>query len=255
MPLLVLKALQYRSCVTPAELCVAEARLRVQNAACLARVGHSETLGTHRLCLYISTMDWSHVGFAGLACGCAIALLLWALLPKQFLSPDKFKRAKLIEKETVTHNTNRYRFSLPGSGVLGLPVGQHISFMYEDALGKPVMRSYTPVTGNETVGYVDFVIKVYPEGKMSQHIDQLSINDTILMRGPKGKFKYTANMKECIGASRARPCCCATQAGTLCCAQFVKLACNQSGQSVACCSVAVCEVGVASKIGQNATLL
>ena len=60
-------------------------------------------------------------------------------------------------------------------------------------------RSYTPVTGDDTPGYVDFVIKVYPQGKMSQHVDSLSIHDTILMKGPKGKFKYTANMKSAIG--------------------------------------------------------
>ena len=144
-------------------------------------------------------LDWSLIVTAFFGGALVLAILIYALRPKQFLSPDTFKQAKLIEKETVTHNTNRYRFSVPGSGVLGLPIGQHISFMYEDANGKQVMRSYTPVTGNETIGYVDFVIKVYAEGKMSQHVDQLSINDSVLMKGPKGKFKYTPNMKDSLG--------------------------------------------------------
>lgn len=130
-----------------------------------------------------------------------LVLLLWlSFRPRQFLRPDTFKEAKLIEKETVTHNTNRYRFELPRGSTLGLPTGQHISFKFVDDGGKEVMRSYTPVTGDDTVGYVDFVIKVYPEGKMSQHVDKLSINDSILMRGPKGKFKYSRNMKRKIGA-------------------------------------------------------
>ncbi len=63
-------------------------------------------------------------------------------------------------------------------------------------------RSYTPVTGDETLGKVAFVIKVYkagvhpkfPEGgKMSQHLDSLKIGDTIEMKGPKGHLTYLGN--------------------------------------------------------------
>jgi cytochrome-b5 reductase len=133
---------------------------------------------------------------AGLA---ALLLILFLARPRAFLNPDKYKPAKLIEKQTITHNTKRFRFALPAGGKLGLPIGQHISFSFTDADGKMVMRSYTPVTGDEATGFVDFVIKVYPQGKMSQHVDSLKINDTILMKGPKGQFKYTANMKSAIG--------------------------------------------------------
>lgn len=128
-----------------------------------------------------------------------VALIIYSLRPKTFLQPDRFKAAKLVEKETITHNTKRFRFELPSGMTLGLPVGQHISFQYIDARGAPVMRSYTPVTGDETLNYVDFVIKVYPQGKMSQHVDLLAINDKMLMRGPKGTFKYSLNMKKRIG--------------------------------------------------------
>jgi cytochrome-b5 reductase len=133
---------------------------------------------------------------AGLA---ALLILLIFSRPRSFLSAETYKAAELIEKQTITHNTKRFRFALPAGRKLGLPIGQHISFAFNDADGKQVMRSYTPVTGDETMGYVDFVIKVYPQGKMSQHVDSLSIHDTILMKGPKGKFKYTANMKSAIG--------------------------------------------------------
>ena len=60
-------------------------------------------------------------------------------------------------------------------------------------------RSYTPTTGDETLGTVTFVIKVYKAnvhpkfpagGKMSQHLDSLNIGDTIDMRGPKGHLTY-----------------------------------------------------------------
>jgi cytochrome-b5 reductase len=130
-------------------------------------------------------------------------LLVLGLRRRPFLQPDKFRAAQLVEKETVTHNTNRYRFALPRGTTLGLPVGQHISFKFQDQNGREVMRSYTPVTGNETVGYVDFVIKVYPQGQMSQHVDCLRIHDSILMRGPKGQFKYLLNMKRSIGVNHS----------------------------------------------------
>jgi cytochrome-b5 reductase len=149
------------------------------------------------------TTEAYNIFLAASVCVSVLALLSFVLALKRrrpFLQSDVFKAARLIEKETVTHNTSRYRFSLGGSKRLGLPIGQHISFKFEDAVGKEVMRSYTPVSGNESAGYVDFVIKVYPAGKMSQHVDRLCINDSILMRGPKGQYKYKRGAKKSLGA-------------------------------------------------------
>jgi cytochrome-b5 reductase len=106
----------------------------------------------------------------------------------------------LAEKEKLSHDTRRFRFALPSPNhVLGLPVGQHISLRYTDESGKLVMRSYTPVSSDDTKGYVDLVVKVYfkdvhpkfPEGgKMSQYLENLAIGDTIEVSGPKGKLSY-----------------------------------------------------------------
>ncbi|KAF1317752.1 Nadh-cytochrome b5 reductase, partial [Globisporangium splendens] len=106
----------------------------------------------------------------------------------------------LIEKESLSHDTRRFRFALPSEKhVLGLPVGQHISLRYTDSDGKLVMRSYTPVSSDDALGYVDLVVKVYfkdvhpkfPEGgKMSQHLESLKIGETIEVSGPKGKLSY-----------------------------------------------------------------
>lgn len=106
----------------------------------------------------------------------------------------------LVEKEALSHDTRRFRFALPTpQHVLGLPVGQHVSLRFTDKDGKLVMRSYTPVSSDDAKGYVDLVIKVYfggvhpkfPDGgKMSQHLESLSIGDTIEVAGPKGKLTY-----------------------------------------------------------------
>ncbi|CAK4521603.1 unnamed protein product [Aphanomyces euteiches] len=116
------------------------------------------------------------------------------------LQPDKTVMLKLVEKESLSHDTRRFRFALPTEKhVLGLPVGQHISLRYTDEEGKLVMRSYTPVSSDDAVGYIDLVVKIYfkdvhpkfPEGgKMSQYLEAMKIGDSIEVSGPKGKLTY-----------------------------------------------------------------
>jgi cytochrome-b5 reductase len=119
---------------------------------------------------------------------------------KSAMDPNEFKPFKLIAKESLSHDTRRFTFSLQTPTTkLGLPIGQHISLKFTGADGKGVQRSYTPTSGDETLGKVTFVIKVYkagvhpkfPDGgKMSQHLDSLKIGDTIDMKGPKGHLTF-----------------------------------------------------------------
>ena len=117
---------------------------------------------------------------------------------KPALDPVDFTPLPLVKKERISHDVCRFTFALPNgpTGMLGLPVGQHITLKFNDGT-KNHQRSYTPTTGDDTPGTVTFVIKVYkagvhpkfPEGgKMSQHLDSLKIGDTVDMRGPKGKY-------------------------------------------------------------------
>ena len=93
----------------------------------------------------------------------------------------------------------RFRFALQSkTHVLGLPIGQHISLKFRNKEGKDVIRSYTPVSSDDDIGYVDFVIKVYfPQepkfptgGQMSQHLESLRIGDTMEMNRSKGHLDY-----------------------------------------------------------------
>mmetsp|Transcript_28711 Transcript_28711/g.34976 ORF Transcript_28711/g.34976 Transcript_28711/m.34976 type:complete len:311 (+) Transcript_28711:74-1006(+) len=114
------------------------------------------------------------------------------------LKASEFQPFKVSKKEYISHDTLRITFDLQTPTTrLGLPVGHHITFRFENKEGKGVQRSYTPVTGDEVLGTVTFVIKVYkpcekfPEGgKMSQHVDSLNVGDTLMMKGPKGHLKY-----------------------------------------------------------------
>lgn len=118
---------------------------------------------------------------------------------------DNYQPFPLIDIKEISHDVKRFRFGLPSpQHRLGLPIGQHISLKYVDEKGEEVIRSYTPTSSDEDLGHVDFVVKVYfkgvnprfPDGgKMSQHLNDLKIGDTILMKGPKGHLEYFSEGK------------------------------------------------------------
>ena len=119
---------------------------------------------------------------------------------KPFLDPTKWKSLQLIDKKVLTHNTRRFRFVMPRKDqLLGLPVGQHITIKATLPDGTEVMRPYTPTSDGQARGYVDFVIKVYPQGRMSQAMDALAVGDSLLFKGPKGRFEYKPGAKRAIG--------------------------------------------------------
>lgn len=56
-----------------------------------------------------------------------------------------------------------------------------------------ILRPYTPISSDDDIGYFDLVLKIYPKGKMTQHILSLKVGDTIDVKGPKGRFVYEKN--------------------------------------------------------------
>ena len=62
-----------------------------------------------------------------------------------------------------------------------------------------MIRSYTPISSDKDVGYVDLLIKVYPGGKMSSHVDSLSPGEMLPIRGPKGRFVYENGSVDSFG--------------------------------------------------------
>ena len=120
--------------------------------------------------------------------------------PRKLLPLSEFTPIPLIEKEYISHDTCRFVFDIGKNNSLGLPTGQHMTFKFVNKEGKAVQRSYTPVSSR--IGSVTFVIKVYRPnekfpsgGAMSQYLDSLNINDTVLMKGPKGHVEYLGSGK------------------------------------------------------------
>ncbi|XGW06508.1 hypothetical protein V3C99_016650 [Haemonchus contortus] len=127
----------------------------------------------------------------------------------------------LAEKIEVSHDTRKFRFRLPSEKhVLGLPVGQHV-YLSAKIDGKLVVRPYTPVSSDDDLGYVELMIKfscdlllvyfrgVHPKfpdgGKMSQHLEQMKIGDTIDFRGPSGLIVYKGNGKFAVRPDKKSP--------------------------------------------------
>ncbi|GAV30271.1 hypothetical protein PMKS-003781 [Pichia membranifaciens] len=108
---------------------------------------------------------------------------------------DEFQEFPLIQKIVLSKDSALFRFGLPNpTDVLGLPIGQHIQIAAE-VDGKNVMHSYTPTSlDQDSKGFFDLLIKVYPNGKLSSHIDSLKLGQTIKVKGPKGFYNYEPNM-------------------------------------------------------------
>ncbi|GBG27348.1 NADH-cytochrome b5 reductase-like protein [Hondaea fermentalgiana] len=120
---------------------------------------------------------------------------------KQALSPKEFRSFKLLSVEQVSHNTKLLRFALPSDQhEAGLSVASCL-VAKANIDGKNVIRPYTPVSLNHQRGYIDLLVKVYPQpgGVMSRHIDSLKPGDELEMKGPFPKIPYKKNMVKKIG--------------------------------------------------------
>jgi len=122
-----------------------------------------------------------------------------AIEKKPVLDPQVWKEFPLKEKIVVSPNTALYRFALANpDDVLGLPIGQHVSVTAEIG-GKDITRSYTPTSSDDDLGHFDLLIKSYEQGNISRYVSLLKIGDKVRIKGPKGQFKYTAELAREIG--------------------------------------------------------
>lgn len=100
-----------------------------------------------------------------------------------------------LEKiERVNHNVSLFRFKLPNeTDIAGLPVASCVVFrskITKDGKTEEVIRPYTPTSVETLKGYVDFVIKDYPQGVMSRHVHSMKVGDTIDIKGPFEKWNW-----------------------------------------------------------------
>lgn len=61
---------------------------------------------------------------------------------------------------------------------------------------KPVIRPYTPISDVDQKGTVDFIIKAYKGGPMSEHMHSMEPGQRLDIKGPIPKFQWQANKFE-----------------------------------------------------------
>lgn len=136
--------------------------------------------------------------FGGAATALSFNRSYAAAAPPVALSPSEFKSFKCVAIEKLTPNTFKYTFELPNGGVPGLTVASCL-VCKTSVDGKDVIRPYTPTTGDETVGSMDLVVKVYEKGLVSKAFGDMKVGDKMEMKGPFKKFEYKPNEKKEIG--------------------------------------------------------
>mmetsp|Transcript_29003 Transcript_29003/g.67210 ORF Transcript_29003/g.67210 Transcript_29003/m.67210 type:complete len:464 (+) Transcript_29003:8-1399(+) len=94
------------------------------------------------------------------------------------------------------------RLRLPDeSATSGLEPGEHIIVV---ALidGKEIHRAYTPVSHPSQQGFLDVVVKVYPNGTISRYLGGLSVGEAVRVKGPGGSIRYRRGQIVVNGQSR-----------------------------------------------------
>jgi cytochrome-b5 reductase len=122
------------------------------------------------------------------------------LLRRGWLDPVTYYPLPLTKKTLLAPNVYRLTFALPTEQtIIGLPIGQHVSIKAE-INGETVTRSYTPVSNNSDKGVLELVIKVYPDGKLTNgYLANLEVGDEVMFRGPKGAMRYSLGVCSKIG--------------------------------------------------------
>eukprot|EP00667_Euglena_gracilis_P010672 EG_transcript_10864 len=106
-------------------------------------------------------------------------------------------RVQLMEVIPVNHDTKLFRFKIPSDQEYRVPVSSCLAceMMHQ---GQLYRRYYTPITPIGTKGYIDLMIKLYPNGKMTPLMWNLKPGDKIRFQY-WSKDQYKPNKYETIG--------------------------------------------------------
>ncbi|GAD92810.1 hypothetical protein AN0432.2 [Paecilomyces variotii No. 5] len=115
---------------------------------------------------------------------------------KVFKGGDQgFVDLKLAAIEELSPNTKKFRFEFEDKdAVSGLPVTSALLTKYQAPDGsKPILRPYTPTNDEDIPGYLELVVKRYPNGPMSEHLHSMNVGQRLNFKGPLPKYPWEAN--------------------------------------------------------------
>ncbi|KAM3160688.1 NADH-cytochrome b5 reductase [Lachancea thermotolerans] len=118
---------------------------------------------------------------------------------KTFTGDDSWVELPIAKIEEVSHDTRRFIFSLPQEEqVSGLVVASALLAKLQTPKGSNVIRPYTPVSDVSTKGHIEFVIKHYNGGKMTEMLFDKKPSDTVAFKGPIPKWEWKPNSFDSI---------------------------------------------------------
>ena len=114
--------------------------------------------------------------------------------PGQCAFDASWQCATLVKRTVVAHDVEMLTFQLPDAKrPLGLSTCACILARGgRDQDGHPVVRPYTPVSTNATLGSFELMVKMYPDGVLSRHLSQLAIGASVDFKHvpPNVKVQY-----------------------------------------------------------------
>ena len=100
--------------------------------------------------------------------------------------PTTWLAVPLISATPYNHDSTMFEFGLPDGRSLDLPVCACLLLRAGvDADGEDIVRPYTPISSNSTVGSFRLLVKVYEHGVASQYLAQMEVGETV-------EFKHIA---------------------------------------------------------------
>lgn len=120
---------------------------------------------------------------------------------KVFTGGDQgFVSLKLESVEDVSSNTKKFKFSFPEEDqVSGLQIASALLTKYKGPeMEKPVLRPYTPTSDEGQTGYLELVVKKYPNGPMSSHLHDMAPGQRLDFKGPLPKYPWSENKHQHI---------------------------------------------------------
>ncbi|KAI1414910.1 ferredoxin reductase-like protein [Hypoxylon sp. FL1857] len=119
---------------------------------------------------------------------------------KAFTGGDQgFISLLLKDVQVINHNTKKFIFKLPEDDMVsGMAVASALLTKYQYEGQKPVVRPYTPTSDEDAKGYIELVVKKYPNGPMSTHLHDMVPGQRLDFKGPIPKYPWSPNKHEHI---------------------------------------------------------
>lgn len=116
----------------------------------------------------------------------------------QMLDAGRYVPLKMVKKEQISPDSYRLRLSTKQKIDKEFPVPSCL-YIKDDTI--QVMRAYTPINSNPYKdGFIDLVVKRYPNGSVSRTLSGFEPNDDVHVRGPMiEEYEYKENTLDQVG--------------------------------------------------------